>query len=109
MNISICNLDFKNTHYDFYNFKFCEGFRLNICGEKYYYLLNLYNVNGNSGVELMLIEYCINECWLETIYLLLIWCWIIFFKNNFQVKPHIKVGAIKNIIDKTFGDNYKLE
>jgi hypothetical protein len=25
------------------------------------------------------------------------------------VKPHIEVGAIKNIIDKTLGDNYKLE
>jgi len=25
------------------------------------------------------------------------------------VKPHIEVGAIKNIIDKALGDNYKLE
>ncbi len=25
------------------------------------------------------------------------------------MKPHIEVGAIKNIIDKTLGDNYKLE
>jgi hypothetical protein len=25
------------------------------------------------------------------------------------VKPHIQVGAIKSIIDKALGDNYKLE
>jgi hypothetical protein len=50
MNMSVFMLDLKTTHYDLDNFKFCEGFNLNNWGEKNYYLLNLSNLNGNSGV-----------------------------------------------------------
>jgi hypothetical protein len=39
---------------------------------------------------------------------MLIGCIILFFKK-IQVKRHIEVGAIKNILDKAWGDNYKLE